>query len=100
MAEQVLSSHTPARPRPTRPNRVLLTPCLNSFTNGILVLRSGGASGSTTMPSARRAGVVRRYGVVRRRFGKENLRYHEYCFTDRRPGDFRLFHTVTAPVCP
>ena len=78
----------------------MLTPCLNSFTNGILVLRSGGASGSTTMPSARRAGVVRRYGVVRRRFGKENLRYHEYCFTDRRPGDFRLFHTVTAPVCP
>ena len=37
---------------------------------------------------------------LRRRFGKENLRYHEYCFTDRRPGDFRLFHTVTALPAP
>ena len=61
---------------------------------------SGGASGSTILPcSTQRESIVRRYGVVRRRFGLDNLRYHEYSFTDRRAGDFRLFHTVTPP-CP
>ena len=62
---------------------------------------SGGASGSTVMPAtlrdergSMRAGIVRRYGVVRRRLQAKNLRYHEYHFADRRPGDFKLFHTL------
>ena len=58
---------------------------------------SGGASGSTVMPATRgsmRAGIVRRYGVIRRRLQAKNLRYHEYHFADRRPGDAKLFHTL------
>ena len=55
---------------------------------------SGGGAGSTILRGPMRGGISRRYGAVKRRFGRGTIRYQEYSFKDKQPGDTRLFHTL------